>query len=130
MAVAKIEQVTGSTVFVGEGAWTAGSVLTNPVDTTVLVDTGALPAGRYLFAIHGTSSVAAVFDVQHRNAANGANNAAQRRRPIAGDIDFIIPNEITLADQERLRVVLVGGITGEIQLSIFVKPVYPGRVNL
>lgn len=60
-----------------------------------------------------------VYDVQHRDAANAVNNDAQRRRLAAGNEDLLFPNKITLAEQERLRCVLVGAIVGEVQMSIF-----------
>jgi hypothetical protein len=61
-----------------------------------------------------------VYDLQHRNAANSGNIDSQRRRMTgAGNDDFMAPNKITVAEGERARVVLVGGVTGEIQMSIF-----------
>ena len=103
----------------GSGFWTSGSILTNPIATTVLVDTGALSAGRYLFSVSAESDVAWIYDIQHRNAANGANVAAQRRRPAAGSEDFLFPNKITIAENERVRLLLVNGVTGEVQACIF-----------
>lgn len=104
---------------IGEGVWVAGSLLTNPEDTDILVDTGELPGGVYLFAVSGASDSAWVYDVQRRNAANTSNIASQRRRPPAGSEDFMFPNKIIVAPGERLRVVLVGGVTGEVQMSIY-----------
>ena len=103
----------------GDGFWTSGSVLTNPTANTIIVDTGALSAGRYLFAISGESDVAWVYDIQHRNAANSANVSAQRRRPASGSEDFLFPNKITIAANERVRILLTTGVTGEIQACIF-----------
>lgn len=104
----------------GTATWTAGSVFNGaPIaDATVLVDTGALGAANYLFAIIGNGSVAWAYDVQHRNAGNTGNNAAQRRRLSAGPDDLLFGNKITLAANERVRVILVGDTTGEVQVSI------------
>lgn len=110
--------------YVGTGAWTAGTVQTNPADTAVLADTGALPAGNYLVGVTGCASAAEVYDVQHRNAANAATLKTQRRRVRALDNDdFLFPNKITLALNERIRVVQAGALVGEIQVSIFAVPV-------
>jgi hypothetical protein len=103
----------------GACTWASGVIATNPSDGAVLVDTGVLTAGNYLFAITGTGSAAWVYDLQHRNAANDGNVDSQRRRPAAGNEDFPLPNKITIAAGQRLRAVLVGAVTGEIQMSIF-----------
>ena len=105
---------------IGTGTWVSGSVFTNPLNGDVVVDTGALGAGEYLFAICGGGSVAYTYDAEHRNAANDANIDAQRRYCAAGNEDFIFPCKLTLAANQRLRVSLVGNITGALQLSIFV----------
>lgn len=103
----------------GQGVWTDGTLFTNPVDGQVLCDTGELPRGRYLFGIEASASVDWVYDRQQRNAANDANTKSQRRRPRAGNEDFLCPNEITLDEGERLRVVLSGTIAGVVQVSIW-----------
>lgn len=103
----------------GDQTWVSGSILTNPADQTVLVDTGPMTAGRYLFAVIGTSSVAWVYDVQQRDSANATNIDSQRRRVSAGTEDLLFPNKVTLAQNERLRCLLQGAIVGEVQMSIF-----------
>lgn len=116
----------------GEGQWFAGDVLTNPGNGIVLVDTGPIsPPGEYLFAVHGTCDVAWVYDVQYRAADNLSTNTspsgfpeAQRRRLAAGVEDFIFPNKLSnILLNERIRVVLVGAIVGQVQMSIFVQRV-------
>lgn len=121
-----LAQRSGAYRFVGNGTWVDGSIFTNPTDQTLLVDTGALPAGDYLVAVNGAASADEVFDVQHRNAANSANVNVQRRRPKAGDIDWVFSNKFTVAANERIRVLQSGGLTGEVQLSIFYVEVEPG----
>lgn len=101
------------------GVWTSGSILTNPTNGTLLADTGQLVRGWYLFAVSGAGSGSWIFDVQHRNAANTANNDSQRRRPAAGDEDWILANPIFVETNERLRIVLSGDMVGEVQMSIF-----------
>ena len=105
------------------GVWTSGAILTNPVDTTVLVDTGELSAGNYLVALVGAGSVAWVYDAQQRDAANATTIDSQRRRPAAGNEDFLFATKIVVVAGERLRCVLVGGITGEVQMSIFAQAI-------
>lgn len=103
----------------GDTSWVSGSVNTNPADQTILVDSGAMTAGTYLFAVVGAGSVAWIYDVEQRNAANSANIDAQRRRPAAGNEDFLFPNKVTLAASERLRCILQGAVVGEVQMSLF-----------
>lgn len=101
------------------GEWDSGDVFTDPSDGQVLVDTGALPAGYYLLAVIGGGSVAWVYDVQLRNAANTANIESQRRRPPAGNEDFPFPNKVFVGADERLRCVLSGAIIGQVQMSVW-----------
>jgi hypothetical protein len=129
--VERIIQRGGSYRIVGKGQWFPGvAIFSNPGDGTVLADTGPLEPsggpGDYLFGIHGAASVDEVFDVQHRDASNTTTIKFQRRRPKAGDVDFILPNEFTIAKNERLRVVQVGSLTGEIHVGIWAKEVEPG----
>lgn len=101
------------------GVWVSGDVFTNPSDGQVLVDTGALEAGDYLVATAGAGSVAWVYDVQQRNAANDGNINAQRRRPAAGNEDYPFPNKVFVNEGERLRCVLSGTISGQVQMSVY-----------
>ncbi len=114
-----LRQVAASTIYVGDGVWVSGSVFTNPSDGTVLVDTGPLPASNYLFALTGACSADCVLDIEHRDTANVAIVDFQRRRPRAGDLDMPFPNKIRLNANERVRVVLRGNLTGEVQCSLW-----------
>jgi hypothetical protein len=105
---------------VGTGTWTSGLVLTNPADGALVVDTGPLTGSSYLIAFSGSTSANAVYDVQWRDATNTTNKLVIRRRPQAGNDDFIFASKITLLANERVRCVMVGAITGDIQLSAFV----------
>jgi hypothetical protein len=108
------------------GAWYTGAILTNPSNGDVLVDTGIMSAakgGYFLVGVVASSSVALVYDLQIRNAANDTTLQSQRRR-MAGTTsnlndDLLLPNKVPIHQGERLRCVLVGGIVGEAQLSLF-----------
>ena len=90
------------------------AVLTNPTDGTVIAASGALSRGQWLFGVAGSASVAIVFDLLLVTAA-----LATRRRPVAGDIDVLFPNQVTVVQDEVARLVLVGNVTGTVQLSLF-----------
>lgn len=110
---------TGRSLRLNTGLWFPGSVAINPSDATVLVDTGPLTIGTYFVSVQGGANVAWVYDLQHRDSTNSSNVHAQRRFPAAGNEDFICASTFDLATNERLRCVLVGSITGTVQLSIF-----------
>lgn len=116
-------QRAGSSYLVGDGYWFDGAVATNPVDTTVLVDSGVLKAGNYLVQVVAGSSVAWVYDLQHRDAPNTGNVHTQRRRPAAGPEDCVFTAKFKITLNERVRVVLVGNITGEVQVSLLIQEV-------
>lgn len=104
----------------GSSDWVSGSVNVNPTDGTVLADTGPLNPGNYLFATVIASSVASAADIQYRDSTNASNNDAQRRFVVAGqNDDFLFPNKLTLANNERLRIVQNGNVTGTVQASIY-----------
>ena len=106
---------------VGTGIWTAGSILANPGDQTVLVDTGQLNAASYLFAVSGSCDAAWVYDIQYVDVNGSTVLSAQRRRGAAnGTDDFLFPNKITLTANQRVRCVLQGAITcTALQMSVF-----------
>jgi hypothetical protein len=109
----------------GTGWWYVGTVLTNPTAGTVLIDSGPLygQSNSYLIGVMGASTVNWAYDVQHRNAANDTNIHAQRRRPSAGNEDWNSPNKILVGSNERIRLVLLADVTGEIQVSLFLQEV-------
>jgi len=108
---------------VGTTFWFQGSVLTNPADLTIVVDTGPMTAGNYLLSMLAAGSVAVVYDWQHRDASNTSTLHSQRRRWASGPIDDLFGNDIALASGERIRIILQGAIVGEFQGSIFAKEV-------
>lgn len=120
-----ISQIIQNTISLYDGEKVAGSVLTNPADTTVIVDTGQLEEGNYLFGFIMESSVAANVDVQHRNAANSANVDFMRIRISDAGTEYpLFPSKIKIETNQRIRLVMSGGITGEIQANIFYIRVY------
>jgi hypothetical protein len=89
---------------------------TDPADTTVLADSGALSAGTYeIRALLGANTQTEV-DVQHRNAANSGNIVAHRvyTGPNSGMYVFTM----TLADGERVRVAMAAALTGHAAASL------------
>jgi hypothetical protein len=121
-----ISQVIQNTISLYEGIKVAGSVLTNPADTTVIIDTGQLEKGNYLLGfIIETSAAGAAVDIQHRNAANSANiDFVRIRIPNVGTEYPLFPSKIKIDTNERIRLTMSGGITGEIQANIFYIRVY------
>lgn len=109
--------------FFGDGQWFEGDILTNPTNGTVLVDTGPLLKGVYLIAVTGAGSADWVYDLQHRDSANATTVEGQRRRPAAGNEDWVFGNKIPVDTNERIRAVLVGNVTGEIQMSLLIQEV-------
>ena len=102
------------------GIWTSGGVTVNPLANDVIVSTGALNAGDYLFQIMLNASVAAMFIIEHRNAAD-SSTLDSIEVPLGADqyIQPIFGNKIILAQSERVRVIIKTGVTGNVQGSIF-----------
>ncbi|RJQ37450.1 MAG: hypothetical protein C4555_06350 [Dehalococcoidia bacterium] len=115
-----LKRLPTSTWQIGAGQWVDGDIDTNPSDGDVLVDTGALPEGNYLFTVVGRATVQATYEVQVRNAANNSTLSSQRRTIAANGNDYFpLPNKILLSQNQRLRCVQSGNLTGDIELSIF-----------
>lgn len=85
----------------GAGVVANGVDKTNPSATDVIVDTGAVNKGNYLFHVTGYGSAAFLYDFQIRNAANGANIYSFRRNVAAGNEDFIPGFKIPLETNHR-----------------------------
>lgn len=102
------------------GIWTSGGVTVNPIANDVIVSTGALDAGDYLFQIMLNASVASRFIIEHRNAADSATlDSIEVPLGIDQFIQPIFGNKISLAQSERIRVIIKTGVTGNVQGSIF-----------
>ena len=103
----------------GLGFWVSSSVVTNPGNNQVIVSTGPLTAGTYLFGVNGASDNTWTYDVKWMDSTDTVTHQFIRRIPAAGNDDLLFPSKITIADQERVKVVCVGTPTANVQLSIF-----------
>lgn len=120
-----ISQIIQNTISLYDGEKIAGSVLTNPSDSTVIVDTGQLEEGNYLFGFIISNSVAANIDIQHRDAANSSNIDFMRIRIANAGTEYpLFPSKIKIETNQRIRLIMSGGITGGIQANIFYIRVY------
>lgn len=91
---------------------------TNPGTSTVLVDTGALPAALYEVRVSPGCSVAAIFTLQHRNSSNDGNVSDPILiRAAAGQTGEYI-YKFALNANERLRVLPYAAITGDAEAAI------------
>lgn len=95
--------------------WVPSAVLTNPSDGTVMCDSGPLSRGVWLFGVTGESDVSIVFDVKAVLAAK----LFARRRPAAGDIDWLQPSQGRLDQGESVRVVIVGNPAAIVQMTLW-----------
>jgi hypothetical protein len=107
--------------------WVGGTVFTNPAANTVLADSGAVTAAApdgttYEYQVVASSTVAAQIQVQHRDAANASTVESFDVFLPAGVVTF--PVQVTLKSNERVRVVLVSGITGSISAALAQARVY------
>jgi len=91
---------------------TAGTEQTNPTAGTVIVDSGALPAGTYLFYVSIGASAAAQFQVQRRDAANGSNVGNPALKYIAAGQSAQFVYQTVLESNERVRVTMDDNLTG------------------
>lgn len=97
----------------------AGAKATNPTTASVLADTGALVAGQYQFRVACGANAAAIFDIQHRNAANDGNITNEVPivfTPANASGEFIF--DFQIAASERVRVVPNANITGDAAVTI------------
>jgi hypothetical protein len=101
------------------GSWVSAGILTNPATNAIMADTSALPdGGQTAVTVFCGSSVAAIFVVERRDEFNTSNISSQVISVIAsGTIEVTFPG-ITYASNERFRVRLIAGITGQAQCSI------------
>lgn len=109
--------------------WTAVvSTSTNPAANDVEADTGQLAAGSYEFMCHmrTTGTTNSTIGIQHRDAANTANNF-----DIQLELDFdatCMPCQynigpIRIEDNERLRMQMIDAHTGVVGTEIWYRRV-------
>lgn len=96
---------------------TAGET-TNPADNAVVADTGALNEGVWEFRIYIGATAAAHFQVERRNAANGATVGAAPVFYAAAGQTGCYPLTIALEQGERVRVKMDDALTGD--ASVFI----------
>lgn len=104
-----------------EGDWISGTLVTGPAPGDVLVDTGTLEAGDYVFAFFmSTTQNSTIVRIEHRDAANAVTLRDQqfemaKRAPI----EPVIPTKLFIATDERMRVVnVLAPGTADVQASI------------
>lgn len=111
-------------VFPAFAGWHASGRLTNPTTNQVILDTGALPgpAGRS-FVVVGSATVASVFEVQWRNATDTATIKSQILSVPANGTAVLPESNSTFVmdDQERVRIIMVAGVTGSVSASMFIQ---------
>lgn len=94
-----------------------GANTTNPTTATVLVTTGDLPAGYYMF--HGifACSAAAGFNFEILNAANAVVQTVVVRTPAANTVSIPL-GYIPIGGSYEVRVRPLANITGQAAASI------------
>jgi len=105
--------------------WISSGRVSDPITNQVLLDTGALPLGNGVlsFMFIGASTVASVFEIQLRDATNITTLKSQIVAvPASGTVaipETPINPPFTIATNERLRIIQVVGITGQVSVSLF-----------
>lgn len=105
-------------------SWEAQSALidneqTDPVNGTVLVDTGQLPAGYYdVYGFVGGNAAHYRFSLEHRNAANAASLATMHGSVTAGLAFQAGYTNRKVALNERFRIRVYYDATGTFGSSI------------
>jgi hypothetical protein len=100
--------------------WYSGGVKVNPAANDILADSGAIAADQSVtFKIIVACTVAAAPVLEHRNAANDTNlHSHIFPMPANGILDVNFQYPVPLATNERIRVRINAGITGQIQASL------------
>lgn len=94
---------------------------TNPADNAVMADTGDLSAGFYEVRVIVGASVAAIFDIERRNAGNTANvgDVVTVYTPAGASAEVVLTYEVVL--NESIRVIMDGALTGTAAAAIQVE---------
>ena len=115
---------TGRGLRTDAAVWVTGALQTNPIDQTILADSGPIVMkGDYLIAVQGGGSAGYNYDMQLRDASNSTTVALIPRFASAGEEDLIVAWLVTMDVGQRVRAVLQGGITGTVRLAIGLQPV-------
>src|SRR5213596_2579449 len=99
----------------GPFVFSASPVVSNPTDGTIMCDSGALSRGPWLFGITGETDVSLVYRVVLVNAGTELT----RRRPAAGDIDWLQPSQEQINQNEIVRVLIVGAPLANVQMTLW-----------
>lgn len=103
--------------------WITGGLQTNPASGAILADTGARsgPAGSTETILDlrllATSSVTCGIEIQHRNVAN-TTNIWQHAFRLAADAAINMRIPVTIANGERVRIVMLTSPIGLVQASL------------
>lgn len=104
-------------------AWISSGRVSSPALDAVLLDTGPLISGTRAPQAIISSTVAAAFELQWRDAANLVTLRSQILACLAFDTrNTIINSTIEMLTNERLRVLAVGTIVGTVSVSLFYPP--------
>lgn len=100
--------------------WVSSGRITNPALNQVLVDTGPLTGGARSFQVFASANVDAVFEIQLRDATNTTTLKDQILAVPAMGTASLGPllSDPPVADGERLRVIQVGAVTGNVSVSV------------
>lgn len=104
-------------------AWVFSGRVANPILDQVLVDTGALSSGTRTPQVIISCTVAAAFELQHRDAANLTTLRSQIIACQAFDAkDVTLFLGLDMAASERVRVLSVAAVTGQVSASLIYQP--------
>lgn len=92
----------------------------NPVDGTLLADTGQVLGGTLYVAVLVTGTLLTTVRIQQRNAANNGNIAQFLVKSPANDTKWIEIGAIPAQDNERIRIVTEGAHIGTVQALVSV----------
>lgn len=99
--------------------WHTQGPFINPAANVVLADTGSLVSGGTIYAIVlVTGSAVVTFRVEHRNALNDASLVEFTMRVPANDTRSFDVGALGIAPNERLRIVNVSAVVGNMQAMI------------
>ena len=103
------------------GDWYSGDMEVNPIDDATIATTGELQEGWYFIQMRVYASVDSIVELVKRNATNTSDVNAQRVacKEAIGNADFIGATKVFLNANERLIARMDGGVTGNVQASIF-----------
>lgn len=100
--------------------WGSAGRLINPVNGTVLADTGALVAGYYDFIIFFAcnTTIGMYLELQHRNSGNTVTLKFQNFAILANNSYEFYLNNYKVSPWERVRVMTTSTLGCAIQISI------------